>query len=242
MRSGNRKLIFAGVVVGAGCALSLVVCERFVSAQGMSSSSSTFNGPDQSSANMNSVIKPTDPPPFDPATPPAIDPSKVKLSTLPIEGDKPADMSATSSQAGSASPKAALVEHAGRAESHDGGGHPPFFPLPSPGPPRPRPGAAGGWGVRGGPPPPPAPRRTGPPPPRNRPPPRPPARPLRGFDRFDALGDGGGQDLGAGRGHQHVVLDADAAHRRRRPRAGSCRAGHPRPWSATGSSRIAGTK
>lgn len=110
MRSGNRKLLFAGIVLGAGCALSLVVCEPFVSAQGMSSSSSTFNGPDQSSANMNSVIKPTDPPPFDPATPPAIDPSKVKLSTLPIEGDKPADMSATSSQAGSASPKAALVE------------------------------------------------------------------------------------------------------------------------------------
>jgi hypothetical protein len=110
MRSGNRELSFAGVALGAGCALSLIVCEPFVSAQGMSSSSSTFNGPDQSSANINSVRRPTDPPPFDPTTPPAIDPSKVKLSARPVEEDKPADMSATSSEAGPASPKAGPVE------------------------------------------------------------------------------------------------------------------------------------
>src|SRR6266404_3725234 len=116
MRNGKRKLFEAGVVACAGCVLSLqLLLERFVSAQisagpGMSSSSPLPNGPAESSANMNSVRRPTEPPPFDPATPPAIDPSKVKLSTLPVEVPTAPDTSVNAAEPAPAEPKATLRE------------------------------------------------------------------------------------------------------------------------------------
>jgi hypothetical protein len=116
MRSGDRKLLVAGVVACVGCVLSMqLLCERFASAQitagqGISSSSPSPNGPADSSANMNSVRKPTEPPPFDPATPPAIDPSKVKLSTLPVEVPTRPDTSVTTAEPVPAEPKTTLRE------------------------------------------------------------------------------------------------------------------------------------
>jgi hypothetical protein len=51
------------------------------------SPSSITPSPDQSTPSADYVRKPTDPPPFDPATPPAIDPADVRVTTFPAEGD-----------------------------------------------------------------------------------------------------------------------------------------------------------
>jgi len=49
------------------------------------SASSFASSPGESSLNSSAVRAPTEPPPFDPNTPPAIDPKDVKLSVLPPE-------------------------------------------------------------------------------------------------------------------------------------------------------------